>query len=82
MNKIPKKIVFLYIIKLLKEGSSKENPFNYSNIAKALNNFGIKYDRKTVSRDIDMLSRTGIVAIEKVRGGCYYNIEEDTFFSK
>ena len=62
MNKIPKKIAFLYIIKLLKEGSSKENPFNYSNIAKALNNFGIKYDRKTVSRDIDMLSRTGIYA--------------------
>lgn len=81
MKKLPKKIVFLYIIKILKEGSSKEKPLNYSNIAKGLNNLGIRYDRKTVSRDIDMLCNTNIIAIEKIRGGCYYNSEKDTFFN-
>lgn len=80
MERIPKKVVFLHIIKIIKDNSSIEKPLNYTNIAKGLEKLGIKYDRKTVSRDIDMLSKTRIIAIEKVRGGCYYNKEKDTFF--
>lgn len=80
-KKLPKKIVFLYIIKLLYSGSSKEKPMKYVNIARALNNLGINYDRKTVSRDVNALINSNVVSIEKVRGGCYYDKEKDTFFN-
>lgn len=83
MKNVPKKIAFLYIIKMLKEGSSRTNPLNYTRIANALNSMGIDYDRKTVSRDIKMLSETNLIAIKRIRGGgCYYDKDADAFFKE
>ncbi len=76
MAKQRKKSTVLYVLELLKKGSSKKKPIAQTVIARAINLKGIKCDRKTIARDIDCLIEFGY-DIVKVKGiGCYLNTHD------
>lgn len=68
-----KKVTILYVLKILKDGTNKDNPISQLVITKTLNLMGIKCDRKTVSRDIDCLISFGYDIVKINGGGCYFN---------
>lgn len=68
---IAKKTIILYILKMLKEASSKEKPITLTNMAKVLNSMDIPCDRKTVGRNVEYLIEFGYPIIRLARGGCY-----------
>lgn len=65
---IAKKTIILYVLKMLKEGSSLERPLTNSTIAKVINSLGLSCDRKTVGRNIGYLIDYGY-KIEKTPKG-------------
>lgn len=73
-----KKLTILYVLKILKDGSNKDNPISQSVITRAINLIGIKCDRKTISRDIDCLIEYGYDIVKLSGGGCYLNNVEFT----
>ena len=81
MNKqIAKKTIILYVLKMLQEGSSKEKPITYSNMANVLNSMGIAVDRKTIGRNVNYLIEFGYNIKKDPRRGCY--IDQPTFNKK
>lgn len=62
---IAKKTFILYILKMLKQGSSSDRPISFTNMTKVLNSMGISCTRKTVGRNVDYLM------INKVLGTDY-----------
>ncbi|MFA6935858.1 MAG: hypothetical protein WCQ75_00785 [Bacilli bacterium] len=77
---IAKKTIILYVLKMLKEGSSLERPLTNSTIAKVINSLGLSCDRKTVGRNIGYLIDYGY-KIEKTPKG-YYFLSEDNMCLK
>lgn len=69
---IAKKTIILYVLKMLKEGSSKNKPITLTNMAKVLNSMDIPCDRKTIGRNVDYLIEFGYPIVKIARGGCYY----------
>lgn len=65
------KTIILYILKMLKEGSSQDFPITQQTITKALHLLGFKCTRKTVASNIDALIEFGY-KIVKIPGGGYY----------
>ena len=76
MNKVNKKITILYVLKILKDGSNKDNPISQTVITRTINLLGIKCDRKTVARDIDCLIDFGYTIVKNKGGGCYLDNAE------
>lgn len=72
---IAKKTIILYVLKLLKNGSSKDKPLRCSSMAKVLNSIGVACDRKTIGRNINYLIEFGY-KIEKTPQGYYFVSEE------
>ena len=74
---IAKKTIILYVLKMLQEGSSKEKPITYSNMANVLNSMGIAVDRKTIGRNVNYLIEFGYNIIKLKSGGCYIENEHE-----
>lgn len=72
-RKIAKKTIILYVLKILREGSSPMKPITISNIAHVLNSMDIPCDRKTVGRNVNYLIEFGYPIKKLPRGGCYYS---------
>ena len=66
-----KKLLILYVLKMLQEDSSKECPISQTSMAKVLNSMDIECDRKTVGRNIDYLIEFGYPIVKIKGGGCY-----------
>ncbi len=77
---IAKKTIILYILKMLKDGSSKDKPITLTNMTKVLNSMDIPCDRKTVGRNVEYLIEFGYPIVRLARGGCYF--EQIEHFSK
>jgi hypothetical protein len=73
MKKIAKKTIILYVLKMLKEGSSEKQPITRTNIANVLNSMDIECDRKTVGRNVDYLIEFGYPIVKIKGGGCYFD---------
>ena len=69
---IAKKTFILYILKMLKQGSSSDRPISFTNMTKVLNSMGISCTRKTVGRNVDYLIEFGYPITRLARGRCYY----------
>lgn len=67
------KTIILYILKMLKEGSSQDHPITQQTITKALHLLGYKCTRKTVASNIDALIEFGYKIVKIPGGGCYLN---------
>lgn len=74
-KKIAKKTIILYVLKMLQEGSSKENPTTITSITKVLNSLGVPCERRTVSRNIEYIMEFGYPVVKIKGGGCYYDHE-------
>ena len=72
-KKIAKKTLILYVLKMLKEGSSKEKPISILSMTKVLNSLGIPCERRTVSRNVDYIIEFGEPIVKIKGGGCYYD---------
>ena len=76
MNKqIAKKTIILYVLKMLKEGSSKEKPITITSVTKVLNSMGIPCERRTIGRNVDYIIEFGEPVVKIKGGGCYYDHE-------
>ena len=82
MNKIAKKTIIVYILKILYCYSSFDYPVTQTFIADYLNDIDIPFDRKTVGRNIKYLIDIGlpIIKIQGSNRGYYYDIKNDKFF--
>lgn len=76
---IAKKVIIVYILKILYTFTSKDYPVTQTAIANYLNEIDIPCDRKTVGRNIKYLINIGL-PITKSGGGYYYDVKNDTFF--
>jgi hypothetical protein len=76
-KRVVKKVIILYVLKMLEKGSSKERPITNTNMAKVLNSMGIQCDRKTVGRNVDYLIDFGYPIVKLKRGGCYLDKSKD-----
>lgn len=74
-----KKLLPLQILKILKEHTDDEHPITQSKIIDYLTEMGYTCDRKTVSRNINLLIDYGYNIIKISGGGCFY--VNDTFDS-
>ena len=66
-----KKITILFVLKALETQSSKGHPLSQTLMAKTIELYGIKCDRKTIGRDIKVLQQFGY-NIQKVDGKGFY----------
>lgn len=67
-----KKLYIMYILKTLKEYSDEDHPIKQADIiSKIDSSWGVKLDRKTVSRTLDSLIDMGIDIVKLDGGGCY-----------
>ena len=74
-----KKVIILYILKILKEFSDEEHPITQSDIIAKLKDYGIDCDRKTITRNINYLIDYGFNIVRNLGGGCYFiNDKYDT----
>ena len=74
-----KKVIILYILKILKEFSDEEHPITQSDIIAKLKDYGIDCDRKTITRNIKYLIDYGFNIVRNLGGGCYFiNDKYDT----
>lgn len=82
MEKIAKKTIIVYVLKVLYNYTSKENCATQTFIANYLRDIGIPCDRKTVGRNIKYLIEIGvpIKKSDKNRNGYYYDRTNDKFF--
>ena len=72
-KQIAKKTIILYVLKMLKEGSSKEKPITITSMTKVLNSLGISCERRTVGRNVDYIIEFGEPVVKIKGGGCYYD---------
>ena len=75
-KKIAKKTIILYVLKMLKEGSSKNKPITITNMTHVLNSMGIPCERRTIGRNVDYIIEFGEPIIKIKGGGCYYDHEK------
>ncbi len=82
MNENQKKIIILYILRILYNYTSYDYPVTQTDIAKYLNDIDISCSRKTVGRNLKCLMDGGLPVKRKrkTRGGYYYDQSHDTFF--
>ena len=67
-----KKLYIMYILKTLKEYSDEDHPITQAEIISKIDSlWGVKLDRKTVSRTLDSLIDMGIDIVKLDGGGCY-----------
>ena len=76
-KEIAQKTIILYVLKMLKEGSSKEKPITITNMTKVLNSLGIPCDRRTIGRNVDYLIEYGKPIVKIKGGGCYFDKGEE-----
>lgn len=82
MDKIAKKTIIVYVLKILFNYTTNENPATQTFIANYLNDIGIPCDRKTVGRNIKYLIEIGVpIKKSNKKKGVYYANEEDRFFN-
>ena len=79
MKSKSKKMTILYVLKMLQEGTNKFHPITQSLITKVINNLGIKCDRRTVAKDVDLLIEHGYKIVKIKGGGCYMDDESIQF---
>lgn len=72
-NKKSKKLIILYVLKMLEDYPEKNKPISYTIIAKILNDLGVSCDRKTVSRNVNYLIEFGCPIVKQKGGVCYLN---------
>ncbi len=75
---IAKKTIILYVLKMLKQASSKEKPLSYISMARVLNSLNVPCDRKTISRNVDYLIEFGYPIIRVKGVGCYMDKPKET----
>lgn len=72
-SKKNKRLIILYILDLLEQGTSATNPFSITHIANALNKFGVVCERRTVSRNVNYLIAYGKPIVKLKNGKVYYD---------
>ena len=75
-KKIAKKTIILYVLKMLKEGSSKEKPITITAMTHVLNSMGVECERRTIGRNVDYIIEFGEPVVKIKGGGCYYDHEK------
>lgn len=70
---IAKKTLILYVLKMLYQCSSRQNPITITGMTKVINSLNVPCDRRTVSRNVDYLIEFGLPIVKLRRGGCYYD---------
>ena len=71
---INRKKTIIYVLKMLRKGSSKDHPISQLTIANVVSMLlGFTCDRKTVARDIDCLIECGYDIVKLPGIGVYYN---------
>ena len=75
MDKIAKKTIIVYVLKILFNYTTNENPATQTFRANYLNDIGIPCDRKTVGRNIKYLQDFGI-DIQKDEKGYFVDKEQ------
>ena len=75
-KKIAKKTIILYVLKMLKEGSSKEKPITITAMTHVLNSMGVECERRTIGRNVDYIIEFGEPVVKIKGGGCYYDQEK------
>ena len=77
-----KKVIIVYILKILYNYTSYDYPATQTSIARYLNEKKIPCNRKTVGRNLKYLIDIGLPIKRKEykNGGYYYDIDEDYFF--
>ena len=81
MKLIAKKVIILYVFKVLYCYTSREHTVSQTQITRYLNDSGIPCDRKTVGRNIGYLIGAGF-PVRQVEGkipGYYYDRKRDAF---
>ena len=81
MENIAKKTIIVYVLKVLYNYTTNDNPATQTFIANYLRDIGILCDRKTVGRNIKYLIEIGvpIKKSSKTKNGFYYDIKNDDF---
>ena len=72
-QKTNKRLIILYILDLLEQGTSKSTPFSITRITAALNKIGVKCERRTVSRNVNYLIAYGKPIVKLKNGKVYYD---------
>ena len=72
-QKTNKRLIILYILDLLEQGTSELNPFSITRITNALNKMGVDCERRTVSRNINYLIAYGKPIVKLKNGKVYYD---------
>lgn len=76
MEKVNKKLIILYVYKLLLEGSSEEKPIKQASILRILKSLKFECDRKTLATYVNTIKEFGeqtnsFELIKIPGGGCY-----------
>ena len=72
-QKTNKRLIILYILDLLEQGTSELNPFSITRITNALNKMGVDCERRTVSRNVNYLIAYGKPIVKLKNGKVYYD---------
>lgn len=73
ISKVNKRLIILYILDLLEQGTSITKPFSITRITNALNNLGVQCERRTVSRNVNYLIAYGKPIVKLKNGKVYYD---------
>ena len=73
VNRKNKRLIILYILDLLEQGTSVTKPFSITRITNALNNLGVQCERRTVSRNVNYLILYGKPIVKLKNGKVYYD---------
>lgn len=79
-QKTNKRLIILYILDLLEQGSSESMPFSITRIAAALNKIGVKCERRTVSRNVNYLIAYGKPIVKLKNGKVYYDKHKEKMY--
>ena len=76
MEKVNKKLIILYVYKILLEGSSEEKPVKQASILRILKSLHFECDRKTLATYVNTIKEFGeqtnsFQLIKIPGGGCY-----------
>ena len=73
VNRKNKRLIILYILDLLEQGTSITRPFSITRITSALNKLGVECERRTVSRNVNYLIAYGKPIVKLKNGKVYYD---------
>lgn len=79
-NENIRKVKLLKLLELLRQNTDEDHPMSTAQIATALSQMGITFDRRTISQDIITLNELGyeIMSVMKGHDKCYY-VEDRSF---